>query len=89
MIRPSAFFRCFMLNSLIQTESQTTGADCSNSVDHDQVKVLSYCKYSLLFLPGVGIEPSTPPDDLAKKYSIEVAVQFKFLRELPNLTWNT
>ena len=60
-----AFFRCFMSNSGINTESQTepfiwtTGQDYSNFVSHDQVQVLSYSKYSLLFLPVVGIEPAT------------------------------
>ena len=37
----------------------TTGLDCSDSVNHDWVQDLSYCKYSLLFLPAVGIEPAT------------------------------
>ena len=37
----------------------TTGVDCSNSVNHDQVEVLSYREYSLLFLPVIGIEPAT------------------------------
>ena len=34
-----------------QTEPfiQSTMGDCSNSVNYDQVQVLSYCKYSLLF----------------------------------------
>ena len=48
------------------TESQTehfiwtTGEDCSNSFNHDRVQVLSYCKYSLLFLlPVAEIEPVT------------------------------
>ena len=64
-ICPLAFLRCFMLNSGVHTESQTesfiwtTRVDCSNSVNHDQVQVLSYSKYSLLFLPVVGIEPAT------------------------------
>ena len=33
--------------------------DCSNSVNHYWVQVMSYSKYSLLFLPVVGIEPAT------------------------------
>ena len=47
------------------TESQTgpfiwtTGVNCSNSLNHDRAEVLSYSKYSLLFLPVVGIEPAT------------------------------
>ena len=54
-----------MSNSEVHTESQTEpfiwtpGVDCSNSITHDQVEVLSYCKYSLLVLPVVGIEPAT------------------------------
>ena len=69
MFRPictSAFFRCFMSNSGVHTEFRTEpfiwtiGVDRgSNSVNHDQIQVLSYCKYSLLFLPVVGIEPAT------------------------------
>ena len=61
----SAFFKCFMLTSRVHTESRTepfiwtTGVDYSNSVNHDWVQVLNYCKYSLLFLPVVGIEPAT------------------------------
>ena len=35
-----------------------TEEDCSNSVKYDQVQVLSYSKYSLLFLPEAGIEQS-------------------------------
>ena len=64
-ICPSAFFRRFMSNSGAYTEPHTepfilsTRVDCSNSVNHDQVQVLSYRKYSLLFLPVVGIEPVT------------------------------
>ena len=59
----SAFFRCFMPNSSVHTEFQTeplfltTGVDCSNSVNHDRVQVLSYGKRSFLVLPVVGIEP--------------------------------
>ena len=54
-----------MSNPVVHTELQTepyiqsTGVDCFNSVYHDQVQVLSYGKYSLLFLPVVGIEPAT------------------------------
>ena len=33
--------------------------DCSDSYNHDRVQVLWYTKYSLLFLPVVGIEPAT------------------------------
>ena len=29
--------------------------DCSNFINHDRVQVLNYNKYSLLFLPVVGI----------------------------------
>ena len=36
----------------------TPEIDCSNSVNHNQIQVLSY-KYSLLFLLVVGIEPTT------------------------------
>ena len=32
---------------------------CSNSVNDNQVQVLSYCKSSLLFSPVVRIEPAT------------------------------
>ena len=39
-------------------ESTTRWVDFSNSVNHDRVKVLSYNKYSLLFLPVVGVEPA-------------------------------
>ena len=51
--------------SRVHTESRTesfiwpTWVDCSNSVNYDQVQVLSYSKYSSLFLPVVGIEPAT------------------------------
>ena len=54
-----------MSNSGDHKESQvdpfiwTTGVDCSNSVNHELVQVLSYCKYFLLVLPEVGIEPAT------------------------------
>ena len=63
-ICPSAFFRCFMSNHRVYTESRietfirTIGIDCFNSVNHDQVQGLSYSKYSLSFLPVVGIEPA-------------------------------
>ena len=33
--------------------------DCSNSINHNKVQVLSYSKYSLLCLPVVRIEPVT------------------------------
>ena len=35
------------------------GVECSNFINHNQVQVLCYNKYSLLFLPVVKIEPST------------------------------
>ena len=38
---------------------QSTGVDCSNSVNHDQVQMLSFSKYPLLVLSAVGIEPAT------------------------------
>ena len=54
-----------MSNSEVYTESQTkpfiwtAGVDCSNSVNcHDRRQLLSYSKYSLLFLSIVGIEPA-------------------------------
>ena len=37
----------------------TTGVDWSNSINHNHIQVLSNSKYSLLFLPVVGIEPET------------------------------
>ena len=58
-------FRCFMSNLVVHTKSRTepfiwsTGIDCSNSVNHDHVQGISYCKYSLFVLPVVGIEPAT------------------------------
>ena len=61
----SAFFRCFMSNLGVHSESQTepliwtTGVNCSNSVNHDQIRVLSCSKYSLLVLPVARIEPVT------------------------------
>ena len=54
-----------MSNSEVHTESPTgpfiwtTGGDSSDSVNDDQVQVLSYSKYSLLFLSLAGIEPAT------------------------------
>ena len=51
----SAVFKYFMPNSVVYMElwtehfSYTPGIDCSNSVNHDWVQVLSYWKYSLLF----------------------------------------
>ena len=62
---PSVFFRCFVSSSGVHTESQTepfiwvTGVDCSNSINHDQVQVLSYSLYSLIVIPIIGIEPAT------------------------------
>ena len=56
---------CFMLNSGVYKESRpwpfiwTSRIDCSDSVTHERVQVLSYSKYFLLFLPVVGIEPAT------------------------------
>ena len=38
---------------------QSIGVDHFNSFDHNQVQVLSYSNYSLLFLPAVRIEPAT------------------------------
>ena len=64
-ICPVAFFRCFISNSGVHIESQTelsvwtTGVDCYNSVNDDQVQVLSHSKHFLIFLPVVGIEPAT------------------------------
>ena len=64
-INPWAFFRCFMSNLGAHIELQTEpfiwfmGADCFNSFNHCKVQVLSYSKYSLLFLPVVGIESAT------------------------------
>ena len=66
LICPLAFFKCFMFNLWVHTESWTecyiwtTGVDCFNSVNNDQVQVFSYSKYSvLLFRPVVGFEPAT------------------------------
>ena len=65
LICPSVFFRCFMVNSEVHTDPRTepfiwnTSMDCSNSVNHDWVQVLSYYRYSMLFLSVVGIEPAT------------------------------
>ena len=59
-----------MLNLGVHTESQiepfiwTTGVNCSNSLNHDQVQVLSYSKYSLLLL-GLKLQS---PDDFTQKY---------------------
>ena len=53
-ICPSAFFRCFMSNSGVYTESRTepmnwtTGVNCSNSVNHGRALVLSHSKYSFV-----------------------------------------
>ena len=49
----SAFFWCFMSNSGVRTESQTepfiwtSGVDCSSSVNHYRVQVLSYSTHIL------------------------------------------
>ena len=65
LICPLAFFKSFISNSGVHTESQTEpfigamGVDFSNSVNHDQVQVLSYSKFSKLFLPVVGIKLAT------------------------------
>ena len=54
-MHPSAFFRFFKLNSGVYIELQTkpliqsTWVNCSNSITHGWVEVLSYIKYSLLF----------------------------------------
>ena len=54
-----------MSNSIVHTESWIepfiwfSGVDCSNSVNHEQVKALSYNRYSFLFLPVIGIKPAT------------------------------
>ena len=63
LICSSAFFRCFMSNSWVHTEYRaesfiwTTGVDCSNSVNHDRVQMLSYSKYFLLVLLGLNMQP--------------------------------
>ena len=50
----SAFFKCFMSNLRVHTESVTEpfiltiGVDCSNSVNHDQGQMFSYSKYSFV-----------------------------------------
>ena len=65
LIYPSAIFRCFMSNLGVHIKSQTEtfiwtiGTDCSTSVNHDWVQVLSYSKYYLLVLLVVGIELTT------------------------------
>ena len=41
------------------------GVDCSNTVDHDGLQVLSYNTYSLFILAVVGIEPA---DDFTQKH---------------------
>ena len=72
LICPSAFFRCFMSNSEAHTEPQTEPfigsmrVNCYNSVN--RLQVLSYSKYSLLFLPVVGIEFATPDDYIQKHF---------------------
>ena len=55
-MRSSAFFLCIISNSGTYTEIQTkpfiqsTGIDCSNSVNYDRMQVLSYSKYMLSYL---------------------------------------
>ena len=57
----SAFFKCFMSNSEAYAEPHTKPlfnprelrVDCSNTI------MLSYCKYSLLFLPVDWVDPAT------------------------------
>ena len=53
-----AFFGCFLSTSGAYTELLSTRINCSNSINHNWVQVLSYSKYSLLFLPVVRIEPA-------------------------------
>ena len=61
----STLFRCFVPNPGDHTKFRTepfiwtTGIDYSNYINHDRIHVLSYSKYSLLFLPIFGIEPAT------------------------------
>ena len=59
---PFGLLHVFHVELRIWTEPfiWTEGVDCSNSINHDQVQMLSYSKYSLLFLLIVGIEPATP-----------------------------
>ena len=50
------------LGRLYRTSNWTIwsmGIDCSISVYYDRVKVLSYRKYTVLFSPVIGIEPSS------------------------------
>ena len=71
-ICPLAFSRCFISNFGVHTESQielfiwTTGVDCSSSVNHDNVQVLSYSilHYSYLLL-GLNLQPQ---DDFTQKH---------------------
>ena len=60
---PSSGVSCWtwelIIESWIELFIWTTGVECSNSVNHDWIQVLSYSKYSLLVLPVVGIEPAT------------------------------
>ena len=63
VLRPSSGFSYQTRKSIQNLELNpfiwTTGVDRSNSVNHDRIQVLSYCKYSLSVLPFVGIEPAT------------------------------
>ena len=79
-----------MLNFVVHTESRTehfiwtTGVDCSPSVNYDWVQVLS-SKYSLLFLPVIGIEPATS----RSFYSHELSNQMSYplhLMSLPEIS---
>ena len=55
----------FQIERVTNIESRTepiiwsSGANCSNSVIHDQIRRLSYNRYSVLFLLIAGIEPTT------------------------------
>ena len=72
-ICPSAFLRCFMLNYRAHRESWTkpfiwtTGVDCSNSVNHDQVQVFSYSKYSLYSYLLLGLNLQFPDNFTQKR----------------------
>ena len=50
----------------------TPGVNGSNSVDYDQVQVLSYSKYSLLVLLVVRIEPSTSDNNKDEVNSLNI-----------------
>ena len=62
VLRPSSDVS-YRTRELTQPRSEpfiySTGVDCSNSIDHDRVRVLSYSKYSPLFLLVVGTEAIT------------------------------